>query len=400
MNPTKVNPAVTVHPNKNKVIDGINSLVSMFEVIGQPVFPRNIMTAKYTGFFTVNDIGQIFDAFERASFKDCRISAYPPVKEDSMLIPNLSLLDLDYDHPLIYNSSKEYADQMLKSKVNKVLKRLQLTYNINNFMVMHTGNGRHIVIPFLFDTPFEYIEEFSTYLPLMASKNRKNANNIISEEFLPFAKKYLSNNQADLGNHPNFASMFLRVPGTINMKMKYGTMEIVQIEHEWNYESYTIPGFGDLHLDTNLFYDFMHHLALVAGNHQTKNRFMRAANETTRNKNKNTSRYYKWIEILWNTGVSDCRKRIIWLILSPYAINIKKMSYQDAFAWIKQWVDRCNIISKFDPNYNIDEKIDYYLNVAKDNGYFPPSLEKLSTYQWKLTGGIDLTNLIENKMNS
>ena len=398
MNTTNIDPAVTVRPVEEKVIDGINSLVSMFEIIGQPVFPRNIMTAEYSGFFTVNDIGQLFDAFERAGFKDCRISAYPPIKEDSMLIPNLLLLDLDYDHRLICNNNKENADRMLKTKVNKILKKLQLTYNINNFMVMHTGNGRHILIPFLFDTPFEYVEEFSTYLPLMVSKNKKNANNVISEEFLPFAKKHLSNNQADIGNHPNFASMFLRLPGSINIKMKYGTMEIVKIEHEWSYESDTIPSFGDLHPDTDLFYDFMHHLASVAGNHQTKNRFMGATNGTTRRKN--TSRYYNWIEVLWNTGVSDCRKRIIWLILTPYAINVKKMSHQDAFIWIKQWTDRCNSITKFDPNYNIDERIDYYLKFAKDTRYFPPSFEKLSTYQWKLNEGIYLTNLIKNKMNS
>jgi hypothetical protein len=398
MNTTKANPAVPVHPDKNKVIDGINSILSMFEVIGQPVFPRNIMTAEYAGFFTVNNIGQLFDAFERAGFKDCRISAYPPIKENRMLIPNLLLLDLDYDHHLICNNSKEYADKILKNRTNRILKRLQLICKINNFMVMHTGNGRHIIIPFLFDTPFEYVEEFSTYLPLMASKNRRNANNIISEEFLPFAKKYLSNNQADLGNHPNFASMFLRVPGTINMKMKYGTMKIVKIEHEWGYESDTIPGFGDLHPDTDLFYDFMHHLALVTGNYQIKNRFIGAANGTARNKN--TSRYYNWIEVLWNTGVSDCRKRIIWLILTPYAINIKRMSHGDAFTWIKQWTDRCNSISKFDSNYNVDEKIDYYLSVAKDTGYFPPSLEKLSTYQWELAESMDLYDLIRNKMNS
>jgi Primase X len=398
MNPTKVDPAVTVYPDKNKVIDGINSLVSMFEVIGQPVFPRNIMTAEYAGFFTVNDIGQLFDAFERASFKDCRISAYPPIKENCMLIPNLLLLDLDYDHHLICNNSKEYADKILKTKANRILKRLQLTYKINNFMVMYTGNGRHILIPFLFDVPFEYIEELSIYLPLMISKNKKNANNIIGEEFLPFAKKYLSNNQADMSNHPNFASMFLRVPGTINMKMKYGTMEIVKIEHEWSYEGNTIPGFGDLHSDTELFYDFMHHLALVAGNSQIKNRSLGNVNNTTRIPKINRS--HKWIEVLWNTGVSDCRKRIIWLILTPYAINIKKMSHGDAFTWIKQWTDRCNSISKFDSNYNVDEKIDYYLSVAKDTGYFPPSLEKLSTYQWELAGGTDLYDLIKNNMNS
>ncbi|MGH9927154.1 MAG: hypothetical protein ACRD5B_17455, partial [Nitrososphaeraceae archaeon] len=59
-----------------------------------------------------------------------------------------------------------------------------------------------------------------------------------------------------------------------------------------------------------------------------------------------------------------------------------------------------NSIAKFDSNYNIDEKIDYYLNVAKDTNYFPPSLEKLATYQWKLAGRIDMYDLIKNKMNN
>ncbi|MGH9987149.1 MAG: DNA primase noncatalytic subunit PriX, partial [Nitrososphaeraceae archaeon] len=204
----------------------------------------------------------------------------------------------------------------------------------------------------------------------MVSKNKRNASNIISKEFLLFAKKYLSSNQADLGNHPNFASLFLRVPGTINMKMKYGTAETVKIEHEWSYESDTIPGFGDLHPDTDLLYDFMHHLALIAGNQQTKNKFGGVTN-STKTKKKSYRHTYSWIEVLWNTAVSDCRKRIIWLILTPYAINVKKMLHRDAFTWIKEWTDRCHSIAAFDPNYDVDEKIDYYLNVAKNTGYLP-----------------------------
>ena len=49
---------------------------------------------------------------------------------------------------------------------------------------------------------------------------------------------------------------------------------------------------------------------------------------------------------------------------------------------------------------NIDERIDYYLNIAKDTGYFPPSFEKLSTYQWKLSEWVpDLHESIKNKMD-
>ena len=50
---------------------------------------------------------------------------------------------------------------------------------------------------------------------------------LISEEFLSFAKNHLTNSQADPNNYPRFSSTFLRVPGTINTKRKYGHIEIV-----------------------------------------------------------------------------------------------------------------------------------------------------------------------------
>jgi hypothetical protein len=134
-------------------------------------------------------------------------------------------------------------------------------------MVMKTGNGRHILIPFLFDEPFERIQEMNEILPFLISKSYQKMNNVISEIFLQFAKKYLSNNQADQGNYPNFSSIFLRVPGSVNIKMKYGVADIVQIEHEWIFEKDSIVTFGDLHPSTKLFYDFMTHMRLIAGFH-------------------------------------------------------------------------------------------------------------------------------------
>lgn len=81
-------------------------------------------------------------------------------------------------------------------------------------MVVRTGNGRHILIPFLFDCPFEFLDEMRYIMPFLLSKSHRKMNNIMSENFLPFAKKYLSNNQADKGNYPTLSSVFLRVPGS------------------------------------------------------------------------------------------------------------------------------------------------------------------------------------------
>ena len=382
----------TLKANEDDVMDGINAILNIFETIDQPLFPRNIMTASYSGFFPVHDLKQMYKIFKRSNFQDCRISAYPPVTENSMFAPNLLLLDIDYDDTQVKTNGIIYADQLNKTKVNKILKRLQLKFGIQNFSVMRTGNGRHILIPFLFDTPFECVQEMRDILPYLISRSHRRINNIMSESFLPFAKKYLSNDQADKGNYPNFSSIFLRVPGSINMKMNYGVAEIVQLEHEWSYEKNTIVSFGDLHPSTDLFYDFMHHMRLIAGR-QLEKKYKYGFKPRA-------IAVHRWIEVLHNTAISDCRKRALWLILAPYAINVKKMSSENAFIWIKEWADKCDQAYRFEPGFNIDQKIDYYIEVAEGNGHLPISFDKLNPDEWKMKGGLSLSDLILHKMGN
>src|SRR5918996_5255362 len=94
--------------------------------------------------------------------------------------------------------------------------------------------------------------------------------------------------------------------------------------------------------------------------------------------------------------IPDCRKRVIWLILSRYAINNRKMTHQEAFIWIKNWIDRCNTVVTV--TGITDEYINYYIGLAKASGYFPPSINKLESYGWKMSAGMILVDLIKNKM--
>ena len=96
--------------------------------------------------------------------------------------------------------------------MNRIHAKFERAYNIINFMVLWTGYGRHIVIPFGFERSFEHLTEFSGYLDIFHSPFS------ISEEFLLFAKIFLSGNQADPNNYPNFSSTFIRVPGTVKTK--------------------------------------------------------------------------------------------------------------------------------------------------------------------------------------
>ena len=46
----------------------------------------------------------------------------------------------------------------------------------------------------------------------------------------------------------------------------------------------------------------------------------------------------KWIEKLLQTPIDDYRKNAVALILAPYLVNIKKLSYDDAFSIITEWL--------------------------------------------------------------
>lgn len=83
----------------------------------------------------------------------------------------------------------------------------------------------------------------------------------------------------------------------------------------------------------------------------------------------------KWIEngILENP-LHDHRKYIIWRILSPYLLNVKKLPKEESYSIIKDWLDKCNNIERlnFNPKIKIREGIR-----GASKGYLPISLEKL-----------------------
>jgi hypothetical protein len=57
-----------------------------------------------------------------------------------------------------------------------------------------------------------------------------------------------------------------------------------------------------------------------------------------------------WIEKLLQTQIDDYRKNAVSLILSPYLINIKKLSYDDALNVINSWLNKCDQSRRLDSN--------------------------------------------------
>ena len=97
------------------------------------------------------------------------------------------------------------------------------------------------------------------------------------------------------------------------------------------------------------------------------------------NKNRyaNLNYYYEWIERILQTPFEDGRKVILDLILAPYLINIKKLSYQESCQIIREWLDKCNSLNKLDNARNFEFRICYALKTAKKKGIGPMSQEKI-----------------------
>ncbi len=344
--------------SKDQVLNGISVLFNMLDRLGQPAFPRNIMTHDYPGQFTIHNFEQMYNAFERASFKDCRVSAYSYQPNKELLqVPNLLLLDMDLDHKLVTYTSRDQAKHMLKFNVNKLLKRLQRKFKITNFMVLWSGNGYHILIPFHFDQPFEHYTEFAPFRKYLVDTN-------VSEHFLRFAKSYISKNKADPANNPSFSSMFLRVPGTINTKNDDNptTDQLVTIEHEWCYD-----GERQNHDMQMLVLEYQSYLMDK----------MKQYNFNVRRNDKDG--HYNYVrKLLMDVFPAGYRKHAISLILVPYLVVICGInSDQEIFTTVREWLDKCDKTRMLDVKHNWNQQIYNDIERTRDKQIPPMSLSRL-----------------------
>ena len=83
----------------------------------------------------------------------------------------------------------------------------------------------------------------------------------------------------------------------------------------------------------------------------------------------------KWIEKgILEHPLPDHRKYIIWRILSPYLLNVRKLPKEESYSVMKEWLDKCDKLENlsFDPKIKIKEGLR-----GASKGYLPISMEKL-----------------------
>ncbi len=223
--------------------------------------------------------------------------------------------------------------------------------------ILNSGNGYHIIQPIECPMALEKIEQFKKY-------------NKPSQEFLRFAECYLSNGKADKNHNPSFNSCLLRIPNSINSKClvdnrckRLDNSFRVKIVQRWN-------GYRPLLVDSEILYDFQTHLIQNKINEQNhRQKILKARRYNTNNNIK------FWIEKLLNTPITDFRKNALSLILAPYLIHIKKLSYQESFDILSEWLKKCDSIRKLDFNSS-DQVCFKYCNSEKNTSYEIRNIEK------------------------
>jgi len=101
---------------------------------------------------------------------------------------------------------------------------------------------------------------------------------------------------------------------------------------------------------------------------------------------------YKWIETLMEHSVDDGRHRLLWLIITPYLVNVKGLSVEEAAEEARAYLQAC---SKLKPiSGDLERLCRYYVEYAKRKQLKPLSLRTLQTKPEYA----DLWNIVEKAL--
>lgn len=327
--------------------------------LSKPNWPRTISTRLTEGTqFTVHSRLEALSYFKDSNYLDCRISAY---NLDSSTV-DFIMIDMD-------RSNFKSKHELNKANI-RTLSKISTTFRIRNksnipTTVIWSGNGYHCYIPA--DSKGKILEQMTKF------KKFKEP----SKEFLRFAEWYLSNGKCDIGHNKTVSlnNCMLRIPGSFNSKNNVQ----VRIMQKWN---------GTSKVPAHLLYDkFLAYLVSQGQNltkHGSEPHAILSENGNLppltvlqrfyqRRSNSKRRKFIPWIEKLLMTPISDHRKYCIWRIHAPYLINVKRLSFEQAFGIMDEWLSKCNDLEALD--FDTETKVNNCLNSAVDKGYLPISLD-------------------------
>jgi hypothetical protein len=322
-----------VHPPEESSIltveQGLDFMLAHFQ---EPLWPRNVSTAATRNAQKVVDSrDRAILYFEGALRADCRLAIYSNYQELAKLghfplgyLPKATHLFIDLDLAS-FAGDKDKLELALRQTKRKLARQL------NGAMptILWSGGGYHIHQP-LEPAAIPVFEE------LLEFKRFENPN----VQFMRYAEQTLSGGKADHNHKISFASSMARIPGSKNSKYE-GDIAKVKIVQAWNgVRAKPTPQF--------MLTDFL--IWLVQADLYARERMRKQAQRNYTYHVQFGGQGIAWIDRLLQTGTPDWRKTAVALILAPYLLMIKRMSYEQAYYTIMQWAARCAQLSSLRPN--------------------------------------------------
>lgn len=88
-----------------------------------------------------------------------------------------------------------------------------------------------------------------------------------------------------------------------------------------------------------------------------------------------------WIEKLLQTGIDDNRKNLLFWVLAPYLITIRKLDCDKATNILDAWLDKCDDVRGLEPSRSaFDNRVRYCLEAAESQERKPIRFETFKEY--------------------
>jgi len=262
---------------------------------------------------------EVLEYYKVSRYEDCRINAYPPFTEYhginrtpiSFLMSDLDLKDFGERQK---EDLKKKGKTLLENALNKALEKSRESIG-GNPTVMWTGNGYHIYQP----VSGPILEEYETFYEFTNYFGKD-----LTSMFIQFAEEYFTDYTADRLHNPTVKSCLLRIPGSLNSKrISKGEDPKVKIMQRWDGKR---PSIQPLLRDFRgwLIQKRIDHIEELKRKEKKHDEFPMVVYSQTQDRT-NRITYIKWIEnAILEHPLPDHRKYIIWRILSPYLLNVKK----------------------------------------------------------------------------
>jgi Primase X len=306
----------------------------------EPLFPRKVATAatalskKYQD--RVDDKDRAMLYYRAAPlYEDCRINAFGLNQTN----PDLIFFDLD---------TEDFASvRSLNLALTSILKTIEEKIG-GHPTVIWSGRGYHIIQPIDCSINLDDVKEFAelTY--------------DVSNKFLQFAERYLSNGKCDSSNNPATRSCLLRIPGSLNSKCKAAGIDAeVKVLREWDGHR------PDYRLLMGSFY--AHLVGLEAQRQNYRHTTEQRENKSSGIPNDHS---IEWIERLLQTPIEDCRQNdAVSLIIAPYLINVKHLDADEAYDIIMEWLDKCEQLRPLSlSRHEVDRRVEQAIYNSQRSG--------------------------------